>query len=233
MGSSRLPGKILKKVLDKPLLEYEIERLHRVKNADEIVIATTTNAIDDQVVKFCEASQMKYFRGDENDVLSRYYLCAKENQFEIVVRVTADCPLIDPTVIDKILETMIDCKSYEYLSNTLTRTYPRGLDCEAFYFKNLEQAYREAKDPADREHVTLFMHRNIRPDLLRNISNPINLSHHRWTVDTPEDFELIKRIIENLYSQNPRFDFLDIVKLLDQHPDWIKLNAHIEQKSNH
>jgi spore coat polysaccharide biosynthesis protein SpsF len=163
-------------------------------------------------------------------VLSRYYECAKENNLDIVVRITADCPLIEPSIVDQILETMMDCKFYQYISNTLNRTFPRGLDCEAFYFENLKQAFLEATAPADREHVTPFMHRSIRPDLLRNISNPINLSQHRWTVDTPEDFELIKRIIETLYPKNPHFDFRDVLQLLSAYPDWVKLNAHIEQK---
>lgn len=232
MGSSRLPGKVLKEVLKKPLLAYEIERLRRVTRADEIILATTTDSLDDVLVDFAKNSGIKFFRGSERDVLSRYYECAKENKFDIVVRITADCPLIDPKIIDQILETMLDCKLYEYVSNTLSRSYPRGLDCEAFYFKNLEEAFKSATEPADREHVTLYMHRHIRSDRMRNISNPKNLSHHRWTVDTQEDFELVKNILEALYPQNPNFDFLDIVHLLDKNPAWLSINAHIEQKSH-
>lgn len=232
MGSTRLPGKILKEVLHKPLLAFELERLRRVKRANAIVIATTTNPRDLPIVEFCTKYGVECFRGDEDDVLSRYYECAVAHKFDIVVRITADCPLIDPEIIDQILETMLECKLYEYVSNTLTRTFPRGLDCEAFYFKNLEQAYEEATERSDREHVTLYMHRAIRTDLLRNISSPVNLSHHRWTVDTPEDFELIAKILEALYPKSPNFDFRDVLKLLDQHPDWVKLNSHIEQKRN-
>jgi spore coat polysaccharide biosynthesis protein SpsF len=232
MGSSRLPGKILLPVLGKTLLQYELERLKRVKSADEIIVATTTDQKDNAVEKLCKQIGTHVFRGSENDVLSRYFEAAQVAKADIVVRVTADCPLIDPEVVDKAITTFIECKSYPYVSNTLERTYPRGLDCEVFSFESLKAANENAKDQVDREHVTPFIKRAALPDHVRNISYTRNLAQHRWTVDTAEDFELIKRIIESLYPIKADFDLLDILKLLEAHPDWMALNAHIEQKAH-
>ena len=231
MTSTRLPGKVLKRVLNKPLLEYQIERLKRVKLADEIVVATTVNDTDRPIIELCDCLSVPYFRGSEEDVLARYHGAAKEHYADLVVRVTSDCPLIDPQVIDKVIDFYIEnTDKYDYVSNCLKRTYPRGMDTEVFSLKALHEAFVEATAQPDREHVTPFIHRHPERYRLGNIVYSENQSSHRWTVDTPEDFELIKRILEAIYHQVPEFCFEDCLNLLQQYPDWSNINAHIKQK---
>lgn len=231
MTSSRLPGKILKKVLGKSLLEYQIERLRRVKLADEAVIATTINKTDELIVQLCNSLSVLYFRGSEEDVLSRYYEAAKVHQADVIVRVTSDCPLIDPEVIDQVIKFYIDHQTeYDYVSNSLEKTYPRGMDTEVFSFKTLQEAFLEATALPDREHVTPFIYRQPDRYSLANVNYSENQSHHRWTVDTPEDFELIKKIIEAIYPKMPNFTLRDCLNLLHKNPEWSTINAHIQQK---
>lgn len=231
MTSTRLPGKILKKVLGKPLLEYQIERLRRVKLADEIVIATTINETDELIVQLCDSLSVSYFRGSEEDVLSRYYEAAKVHQADVIVRVTSDCPLIDPEVIDRVIKFYINYQTkYDYVSNSLERTYPRGMDTEVFSFKALQEAFLEATALPDREHVTPFIHRQPQRYSLASVNYSENQSHHRWTVDTPEDFELIKRIIEAIYPNLPDLTLKDCFNLLENNPEWLTINAHVQQK---
>ncbi len=231
MTSTRLPGKVLKPILGKPMLTYQIERLQRVSRADELVIATTTNAADEPIVSLCHDMTVPVFRGSEEDVLSRYYEAAAEHQAEVVVRITSDCPLIDPAVVDTVIDFYLSYRSeYDYVSNTLERTYPRGMDCEVFPFSVLETAAREATLPPDREHVTPFVYRQPQRFRLANVAYHEDKSHLRWTVDTPEDFQLIARMMEALYPTNPLFTLEDCLALIDRHPEWTALNAHVEQK---
>jgi spore coat polysaccharide biosynthesis protein SpsF len=231
MTSTRLPGKVMKKVLGKPLLEYQIERLRQVRLADELVIATTTNDTDQPIVELCEHLGVAYYRGSEEDVLSRYYEAATQFGADAVVRVTSDCPLIDPGVMDEVIGLYINNRdNYDYVSNTLERTYPRGLDTEVFSMAVLEKAYKEAGEQPDREHVTLFMYRRPEQFRLANSSGAVDYSHHRWTVDTPEDFRLIQLILQELYPVNNRFTWLDVLNLLNEHPEWVEINAMVKQK---
>ncbi|WP_431811458.1 cytidylyltransferase domain-containing protein [Lysinibacillus sp. FW12] len=229
MGSTRLPGKILKKVNGRPLLSYQIERLKQSNYINDLVIATTIDEKDDLIVEFCEKNNILSFRGSEKDVLARYYETAKAFKAEAIVRITSDCPIIDVQVVDKTIQFFID-KNFEYVSNTVERTYPRGLDTEIFTFAALEIAYNEAILERDREHVTAYFYTN--PDIFKigSVCNEIDYSKYRWTVDTEEDFQLIKNIIENLYSENPQFTLHDTVQLMEANPDWFNINAHIEQK---
>lgn len=231
MTSTRLPGKILKQVLSKPLLEYQIERLRRIKPADGIMIATTTNAADDEVIKLCDRLGIEYYRGPEEDVLARYYGAAIQSGADAIVRVTSDCPVIDPEVSGRVIEQfLINHPSYDYVSNTLKRTYPRGLDTEVFSFAGLKDAHENAKLAAEREHVTPYFY--TRPDMfnIMCVENDADNSFHRWTVDTKEDFMLIENIISALYPAKPEFTTDDIISLLKKHPNWIEINKHIEQK---
>lgn len=231
MGATRLPGKPLKTVLERPLLSYQLERLRRVKLADEIVVATTTEQQDDPIVSLCAANNISYFRGSEHDVLNRYYQAAKAFKADEVVRITGDCPLIDPELVDRVIhEHLTNTPQKDYTSNSLERTYPRGLDTEIFSFKALEKAHLEAALPEEREHVTLYFYTHPERFSLGSVKHTIDLSHHRWTVDTVEDFELISKILSALYPKNPRFLMQDVLKLLEGHPDWMKINAHIQQK---
>ncbi|MGD9788639.1 MAG: NTP transferase domain-containing protein [Sulfuricellaceae bacterium] len=231
MTSTRLPGKVLKPVLGKPLLEYQIERLRRVKRADDVVIATTTNASDDILVDFCRRHGVKVYRGSELDVLSRYYGAAVEAEADVVVRVTSDCPVIDPAVVDQVIgHYLAHQKEYDYVSNTQVRSFPRGMDAEVFSFGALESAYREGQLEYEREHVTPFLYGHPERFRIGQWVFREDRGDDRWTVDTPEDFELIRRIIEDLFPVKPEFTLEDILDLLAMHPDWRQINAHVTQK---
>lgn len=232
MTSTRLPGKVMKQVLGKPLLQYQIERLQRVKLADEIVIATTINQTDEPIIDLCNTLSVAHFRGSEDDVLTRYYGAATAHRADVVIRVTSDCPLIDPQVINQVIDYYLKNQSnYDYVSNSIKRTYPRGMDTEVFSFSVLQQAFLEATAPPDREHVTPFIHRQPERYSLGYVTYPEDCSHHRWTVDTPEDFELIQKIIEAVYPTQPSFTLEDCLRLLREDPNWYFINSHIEQKN--
>lgn len=232
MGSSRLPGKVLKGVLGKTLLEYQIERLLRVRRADQVIIATTVESKDDPIVTLCTDLKVPCFRGSEEDVLSRYFQAASKYQADTVVRITADCPLIDPVVIDRVIGYYQDhFPRYDYVSNCFKRRYPRGMDTEVFSFKALAEAATEAKLAPEREHVTYFTYKRPERYTLGSVVYEEDFSHYRWTVDTPEDFELIKRMITALYPTNPQFTLEDCLALLEKHPEWAQINAGIKQKT--
>jgi spore coat polysaccharide biosynthesis protein SpsF len=164
-------------------------------------------------------------------VLSRYYEAAKARQADVVVRVTSDCPLIDPEEVDRIIGFFLAHRDEcDYLSSGLERSYPLGMDAEVFSFSALADAYVEAIDEAELEHVTPFIYRRPERYRLANYRGPEDLAHHRWTVDTPEDFELVERIISALYPARPQFTLVDIVELLKKYPDWVDINAHVQQK---
>lgn len=224
MGSTRLPGKVLKDVAGRPMLSYQMERLRRVKRAERIVVATTDQPADDAVERFCQKEKIACVRGSEHDVLARYHLAIERFPADVVVRITADCPLIDPAIVDE----AIAAYEPDYVSNMLETTYPYGMAVEVFSAQALREAHREAKDPAEREHVTPFIYRHPERYRLRSLTMAPNLSHHRWTVDTPEDFELVSRLLKTL---KPHFTLQDVLAVLDDHPDWCAINAHVEQKA--
>lgn len=227
MTSTRLPGKVLKEVLSKPLLEYEIDRLKRVKNTDLIVLATTTNREDDKVASLGQRLGVSVYRGSEEDVLSRYYEAAQSVGADVIVRLTADCPILDPTITEELLQFYLDHQAAcDYVR---LEGYPRGLDGEVFSFALLAEAANKAKDQPDREHVTPYFYRY---GLFRigEVRSAKDLTYHRWTVDTPEDFSLIENIIEALYPVKPNFTYEDVLTLLEEHPAWVKLNAEVVQK---
>ena len=224
MGSTRLPGKVLKDIAGRPMLSYQMERLRRVKRAERIVVATTDQPADDAVERFCQKEKIACVRGSEDDVLARYDLAIERFPADVVVRTTADCPLIDPAVVDEAIATY----EPDYVSNMLEKTYPYGMAVEVFSAQALREAHREAKDPAEREHVTPFIWRRPQRYRLKSLTMTPNLSHHRWTVDTPEDFELVSRLLKTL---KPHFTLQDVLAILDEHPDWCAINAHVEQKA--
>jgi spore coat polysaccharide biosynthesis protein SpsF len=231
MTSIRLPGKVLRLVLGKPLLQYQVERLQRVLEGDELVIATTTNFSDLPIVDLCTTLKIPFFRGSEEDVLSRYFEAAVHCEADIVVRITADCPIIDPKVIDKVIRFFLDHeKNYDYVSNDLQPSYPRGMDVEVFPMRVLREAFKEANQRSEREHVTPFIYTRPERYRLGNVSYRKDCSNYRWTVDTIEDFELIEKMIQALYPKDEKFGLEDCLLLLSQHPDWMKINACVEQK---
>ena len=224
MGSTRLPGKVLKDIAGRPMLSYQMERLRRVKRVERIVVATTDQPADDVVERFCQKEKIACVRGSEHDVLARYHLAIERFPADVVVRITADCPLIDPAIVDE----AIAAYEPDYVSNMLEKTYPYGMAVEVFSAQALREAHREAKDPAEREHVTPFIWRRPQRYRLKSLTMTPNLSHHRWTVDTPEDFELVSRLLKTL---KPHFTLQDVLAILDEHPDWCAINAHVEQKA--
>ncbi|WP_100374044.1 cytidylyltransferase domain-containing protein [Bacillus sp. FJAT-45037] len=229
MGSTRLPGKVLKKINNIPLLEYQMERLKRSTNIDQLVIATTKKESDDPIVGFCNSFGLSYFRGSEEDVLSRYYEAAKYFAAEVVVRITSDCPIIDPNVVDGVIAAYKNNK-YDYVSNTLKRSYPRGMDTEVFAIDVLEKAYKDADKPFEREHVTPYIYLNPETFKLYNLEYISDQSSHRWTVDTKEDFILIKKILENFKFLDNDFSMEDTLSYINKNPELKEINADIEQK---
>lgn len=229
MTSTRLPGKVLLPLAGEPMLTRLIERLRRVRRADGIVVATTTNTSDDPIAALCALLGVPCHRGSEHDVLSRYADAARLYGADVVVRITSDCPLIDPALIDQTIAAYDEGGS-DYVSNMLPPTWPYGMAVEVFSAAALAQAHAEATQAAEREHVTPFLYWHQERYRLRNVASPVDLSHHRWTVDTPEDYALVSRLFEHLMPTRPTFTQADVLALLEQHPDWIGINQHIRQK---
>jgi len=229
MGSTRLPGKVFKTVAGKSLLAHQLARVEKVQGADRMVVACTEHERDDVIAEFCEREGVCLFRGSEEDVLSRYHGAAEKFGATVVVRLTSDCPLMDATVVDAVIDKF-NQGGYDYVSNTINRSFPRGLDVEVFSRKALDIAQKQATEPSDREHVTPFIYRQPEKFTLGDVFYSSDQSHHRWTVDTPEDFLLISKVIEALYPKDPGFRMEEVLALLERHPDWATINAHIEQK---
>lgn len=228
MTSTRLPGKIFKEINGKSLLQYHIDRLKQT--GFEVVIATTTNVTDDCVCEFAEKQKVKFHRGSENNVLSRFYEAAQKNEFDIIVRVTSDCPLIDPHLIRNSVEKYMQFNNpILYMSNGLERTFARGFDFEIFSSELLTEAFNKATEQGDLEHVTPYIWKNRSGKVeLYNVKQPDNNSRFRITVDTPEDFELIKILIEKYNAD--KLSYNEIENILLQHPELGRINEHIEQK---
>jgi spore coat polysaccharide biosynthesis protein SpsF len=213
------------------MLFYLVERLKRIKNSPPLIIATTTKNRDDVLVNFAAGQGIFSFRGGEDNVLERFYLTAKAHSLDVIVRITSDCPLIDPAVVDEALDLFINSQPpVDYVSNTQKRTFPRGMDVEVFSFKALEKSYLEAKTSSEQEHVTPYIYGHPELFKLKNFIAKRDLSTHRWTVDTPEDFDLIQKLLTALYPTNPHFSLEDLAKQLEKHPEWALINQHIDQK---
>ena len=229
-GSTRLPRKVLLDLAGAPVLERVISRLRRCDHLNEVVVATTDLPGDDVLADLCRRRAWPFSRGSEQDVLDRYYQAARAHAADVVVRITSDCPLIEPVVVDRVVQEFLRRQpGVDYASNiNPTRTYPRGLDTEVFSFAALERSWREDRRPASREHVTPYIYNN--PDLFTPhcVEHPEDFSHLRWTVDTPEDMELVRRIYQALGGDGFTWD--QVRALLDEHPQWLELNRHVEQK---
>lgn len=230
MGSTRLPGKVLLDLSGEPMLTRVVHRVQRARWVDEVMIATTTHPADEAIARLCAAHGWPCARGSQEDVLDRYYQAAVASQADVVVRITSDCPLIEPTVIDRVVKEILAHPSeIDYASNVQPpRTFPRGLDVEAMRFEALARAWREDTNMAWREHVTPYIYRHPERFRILNIVNPVELSYLRWTVDTPEDYELVRRVYA--YFDDDAFSWRDVLSLLEQHPDWLKINCAVEQK---
>ncbi len=228
-GSTRLPRKVLAPILDRPMLWWVVTRVRAARLVDEVVVATTTRSEDDELEALCQRERWCCFRGSEMDVLDRYHGAAREYGAKVVVRITSDCPLIDPDVVDLVIATFkAGVPAVDYASNCQRRTYPRGLDTEVFSEGALERAWREDKRPDWREHVTPYIYRGggFR---LAAVANTTDFSAHRWTVDTPEDLQFVRTVCKHLGRKT--FSWRQLLAVLHENPDWVQLNASVHQKT--
>ncbi len=228
LGSSRLPGKVLMPLGGKPSVQHVIERARLVRGVDEVVLATSTASIDDPLANFCKTFSVPVVRGSEEDVLDRYYQAAKAARADVVIRITGDCPLLDPDESAKVLEAF-HSSGADYISNVHPPTLPDGLDTEVFSFKALETAWKQAEKKSEREHVTLYISTHPEQFCLKSISNSVDLSGHRWTLDEERDYRMLSAVYDEL-TQRGQFGTLDqVLGILRDRPDIARLNGSIER----
>jgi spore coat polysaccharide biosynthesis protein SpsF (cytidylyltransferase family) len=229
MGSTRLPGKVMMEINKMPMLKFQVERVLQAKMLDEVIVATSTLVEDNEIFELCKDEGIPCFRGSENDVLTRYYDCACKYEAEIVVRVTGDCPFVDPVVIDQSIELFLEA-GVDYEVNTAppeTSFWPDGSDVEVFSMEAFKRVHMEAMSPEDREHVTFFFWKNgpNREFSTIQLKNKENWSKYRFTVDYPEDYEVVKRI-ENELRERQQFGHVEeIVNIIQSRQDIFDLNA--------
>ncbi len=229
MGSTRLPGKILKNLAESTALARVVARVRRSELIQEVLVATTESAIDDVVVEHCRELGVEVFRGNEQDVLDRYYQAGRSVHADVVVRITADCPLIDASVTDRTVSLFLKERP-DYASNALERTYPRGLDTEVMTLDALERAWRSATEPYQRAHVTPYIFQN--PGLFRTLSvrGDKDYSHHRWTLDTPADLEFLQTIYGRFQGRDD-FSWREVLELVEAEPAIAAINSSVPQKA--
>jgi spore coat polysaccharide biosynthesis protein SpsF (cytidylyltransferase family) len=233
-GSTRLPKKVLAKIEGKPMLWHIIERVKKAKNINEIIIATTNRKEDKKIIKIAKKSGVKSFAGSEEDVLDRYYKAAEKYNTDIIVRITGDCPFVDPEIIDKIVE-FFKKNNFDYVSTGhITKqkhelNYPAGLNTEVFSFSALKKAWKQALLPSEREHVTPYIWKNDKLFKIRTINSGQNFSHMRWTVDEKQDLKLIREVYKKLYSDQKIFLMQDILDLFKKEPYLMEINKGIKR----
>ena len=229
LGSTRLPGKVLMDLGGRTVLARVVGRLRHTTRVDEILVATTDSVADDAIVRECNQLEVSCFRGSENDVLDRYYRAARACAAGAVVRITSDCPVIDPQIVDETIRVFRQ-ECGDYASNVLPRTYPRGLDTEVFSMAALEQAWREAHASYEREHVTPYFYQH--PELFRLVSQrgQVDCSQYRWTLDTAEDLELL-RIIYERFGNGNGFSWREVIQLMEREPELAEVNSRVVQNA--
>jgi spore coat polysaccharide biosynthesis protein SpsF len=231
LGSTRLPGKVLRDLAGEPMLARVLERLRRAASLGGVIVATSDLPGDDPLADWLAARGHACFRGSEQDVLSRFAGAAEQAAADAIVRITADCPLIDPDVVDQVVEAFrAGQPGVDYACNFFPRrTFPRGLDTEILGREALERCVREATDASSREHVTSFIYQHPERFRLLGIESGGDYSEHRWTVDTPEDFELIEKVYRSLGGGH--FSWREALRLVEKHPEWSEINRHVAQKT--
>ena len=230
MGSTRLPGKVLADIAGKPMLTRTIERVSRANTPTLLMVATTTSPGDDVLADHARRLGVSVFRGDENDVLDRLHRAAASCGADLVVRVTADCPLIDPDLIDRVVSALVNSKPRAAIAaNIIQRSFPRGLDVECIWAADLVRLHDIAREVHQREHVFPYAYEH--PDEFPSVSvaDPKDRSWMRWTVDTPEDLEFVRRVTARLRPDE--MSWLSVLELLDCHADWLEINRRVVQKS--
>ena len=229
MGSTRLPGKVLEDIGGRTMLARVVRRTQRATLVDKVVVATTMEPTDDAIVAECQHLGVSVFRGSEPDVLDRYYQAAEVYEAEAIVRITADCPLIDSGIIDRVVRAFLEERP-DYASNTLACAHPRGLDVEVMTMAALAHTRQEAHKPYQRAHVTAYIYENPWLFRLLAITEETDYSHHRWTVDTPEDLAFVRAVYACLNNDDD-FTWRDALVVLARDPKLMELNQHIEQKT--
>lgn len=229
-SSSRLPGKVLKPILGRLMLSLQIERVVRSQSIDHFVVATSSDKEDEPIRQLCNELGIACFSGSLNDVLDRFYKAAAQYIPDHVIRLTGDCPLIDPQVIDSVVRLHLE-KGVDYTSNINPPTFPDGLDVEIMRFSALEKAWKNAKLPSEREHVTPYIRNNKTQFSQGVLKKSEDLSGYRWTVDEADDFEFVTKVYEKLYPQKPDFLMADVLQLLKDHPGLAMINAHYERNA--
>jgi spore coat polysaccharide biosynthesis protein SpsF len=228
-SSSRFPRKVLEPLLGAPMILRQIERIRRAKRLDALVLATSVDPSDDELAQLCVEGGVKVYRGSLNDVLGRFISAARSaGRPDWIVRLTGDCPLADPAIIDRVIEQAVQSGA-DYASNALVATFPDGLDVEVMRAAALEAIGSEPRSDAEREHVTLALYRHPERFNIHHVRNDRDLSHLRWTVDEPRDFALVKTIYEALYPGKPDFSFADVLALIEGRPDLATLNVDIKR----
>jgi spore coat polysaccharide biosynthesis protein SpsF len=233
VGSTRLPAKVLMKIQGKTMLEHDIERCLRIKRSQGIVIATTTEPEAADIINVCRLfpeEKVRFFQGSVEDVLSRYYESSLMVEARTIVRITSDCPLLDPLLVNEMIG-VFQTKSrqgepLDYLCNNMPPTFPHGLDAEIFTFDALQRAHQEARLPREREHVTPYIRNHPEIFRLENFLQETDQSRLRWTLDYPEDFEFIKTVYDRLYPVNPEFSRFDVLSFLTKHPEINLINQN-------
>ena len=230
LGSTRLPGKVLKEIIGLPMIDHVVERTSRARLIDEVVIATSDSPTDTRLFKYSNLKNWPIFCGSENDVLERYWKCAKEHQADYIVRITSDCPMISPQIIDQVIEKQLSTPQLDYACNFHPdRTFPRGLDVECLAFDTLDRVYHAATKPELREHVTLMIYRQSDLFQLGGIQCSSDLSSWRWTVDTEADLRLVRTVFHH-FGDN-KFTWQQAVRAFQDHPEWHAINQHVMQKA--
>ena len=225
-NSSRLPKKVLAQIEGKPLVWHIVNRLKRVQKITDVVISTTNNDADKQLCRFAESENISYYAGSEEDILDRLYQTWKKFNASILVKVNGDCPLVDPTVIDRGLEMYLETKKTpDLVVNTIKNTFPDGMQFGIFNFHTLTNLWLEIRDKFWREFIYMYLVENRKIFKILNLENPTNLSHLRWVVDYPEDLEFVRQVYSHLYVQNPNFAMIDVLSLLEKKPHLTQINS--------
>ncbi len=227
-GAARFPNKVFALIDNKPLLWHVVERLKFANTVDDIIVATTTNPRDDAIEKWCRDNKVKCFRGSENDVLNRYYSAAKKFPSDYVVRITADDPFKEPTVIDAVVGVLVDEK-LDYATNNFPPSYPEGLDCEAFTQNVLEIMEKNATEETEREHVTQFIFHHPDEFRIKNISSPVMLKQHRWTIDTEADYQFVLAIYAARKKKDKPLFMDEILEILQENPSLQEINSSVKR----
>lgn len=231
VGSTRLPGKVLLDLAGKTVLGRVVERVGRMKKVKELIVATSNLESDDAIEAECRRLGVACFRGSEDDVLERFRGAADTMAADQITRITADCPLIDPGVSDHIIERFETADPpVDYASNKIPQSFPRGLDTEVFTREALERSAKWAKKPYHRTHVTAYIYQTPEIFTLLSVTSDVDRADWRWTIDTPEDLAFVRSVYERLDGK-PNFDWLDVVKLVEDNPELAKINAHVVQKA--